>query len=172
MFSIKSFGIQVLFCPNMHSVGFFINIIHINSPAKNAKWEVDMWKGQTLRFLTGPLRGEKYPIIGNTKNTLQLSQKNSKFIPRSAPNRKALKPNNGDKFSIGPGYATPMCYTRKAGETAVWTWKNAISIPGTYNFYICGLNDAIDTTEFLEENNNASIDVELWNYKTKEFEYL
>ena len=140
--------------------------------AKNAKWEVDMWKGQTLRFLTGPLRGEKYPIIGNTKNTLQLSQKNSKFIPRSAPNRKALKPNNGDKFSIGPGYATPMCYTRKAGETAIWTWRNAISIPGTYNFYICGLNDAIDTTEFLEENNNASIDVELWNYKTKEFEYL
>jgi len=112
--------------------------------AKNGRWEVDMWKGQTLRFLTGPMRGEKFPIIGNSKNTLQLSQKNSKYIPRSAPNRKALKPNIENKFSIGPGYATPMCYTRKTGAVGEWTWKNAVQIPGTYNFYVYGLNDAID----------------------------
>jgi len=140
--------------------------------AKNGKWQVNKWAGNTLRFLTGPLRGEKFPIISNSKSTLLFAKKDSKFIPRSAPNRKALKPNVGDKFSIGPGYATPMCYTRKSGESAVFEWKNAIAYPGTYNLYIYGLNDAIDTTEFLEENNNASIDVKVWNYKTKQFDML
>ncbi|RLD11576.1 MAG: hypothetical protein DRI44_03265, partial [Chlamydiae bacterium] len=132
----------------------------------------DKWVGHTLRFLTGPLRGEKYPIVSNSKNTILLASKNSRYIPRSAPNRKALKPNKGNKFSIGPAYATPMCYTRKSGESAAWTWKNAIPYPGTYNLYIYGLNDAIDTTEFLEENNNALLDVEIWNYHTKKFDVL
>ena len=140
--------------------------------AKSGGWKLDKWAGQTLRFLTGPLRGEKYPIISNSKNILILAQNDAKDIPRSAPNRKALKPVTGDKFSIGPGYATPMCYTRKSGESATWTWENVIAFPGTYDLYIHGLNDAIDTTEFLEENNNASIDVEVWNYKTKEFNML
>ena len=140
--------------------------------AKSGGWKLNKWAGQTLRFLTGPLRGEKYPIISNSKNTLMLSEKNSGDIPRSSPNRKALKPNIGNKFSVGPGYATPMCYTRKSGKPATWTWGNAIPYSGTYDLYIHGLNDAIDTTEFLEENNNASIDVELWNYKTKEFNML
>ena len=139
---------------------------------KQGGWKKDKWIGHTLRFLTGPLRGEKYPIISNSKNTLLLAQKNSKFLPRSSPNRKSLKPRSGDKFSVGPGYQTPMCYTRASGKSATWTWKNAIAYPGTYNLYIHGLNDAIDTTEFLEENNNASIDVEIWNYKTKEFDVL
>lgn len=34
------------------------------------------------------------------------------------------------------------------------------------------MNDAIDTTEFFEENNNSSIDVEVWNYNTKSFDKL
>jgi len=139
---------------------------------KNGDWQENKWAGNTLRFLTGPLRGEKYPIVGNSKNTITIGQRNSKFIPRSAPNRKLLKPNKEDKFSIGPGYATPMCYTRKSGTSAVWTWKNVILYPGTYSLYIYGLNDAIDTTEFLEENNNASLDVAVWNYSTKEFDTL
>jgi len=140
--------------------------------AKKGGWKKDKWVGHTLRFLTGPLRGEKYPIISNSKNTILLAAKDSKYIPRSAPNRKALKPNKDNKFSIGPGYATPMCYTRKSGDSAVWSWKNAIPYSGTYNLYIYGLNDAIDTTEFLEENNNALIDVEVWNYEAKKFDVL
>jgi len=139
---------------------------------KNGRWKDNKWIGHTLRFLTGPLRGEKYPIVGNSKKTITIGERDAKFIPRSAPNRKPLKPNKEDKFSIGPGYATPMCYTRKSGESAEWTWENAVPYKGTYNFYIYGLNDAIDTTEFLEENNNASLDVELWNYQTKEFDFL
>ena len=140
--------------------------------SNKGNWKKDKWKDHTLRFLTGPLRGEKYPVISNTKNTLIFSQKNSRYSPRSAPNRKALRPNKGDKFSIGPGYGTPMCYTRKSGESATWSWKNAIPYSGMYDLYIYGLNDAIDTTEFLEENNNAAIDVEVWNYKTKQFDML
>ena len=140
--------------------------------AKNGGWKNNKWAGHTLRFLTGPLRGEKFPIISNSKNTLMLAAKNSEYIPRSAPNRKPLKPNIGNKFSVGPGYATPMCYTRKSGESATWEWKNAIPYSGTYNLYIYGLNDAIDTTEFLEENNNASIDVALWNYKKLKFDII
>jgi hypothetical protein len=34
------------------------------------------------------------------------------------------------------------------------------------------LNDAIDTTEFLEENYNAAIDVEVWNYRSERFDML
>ena len=139
---------------------------------KHGGWENNKWIGHTLRFLTGPLRGEQFPIIGNSKNVITLGEKNSKFVPRSSPNRKVLKPNLEDKFSIGPGYATPLCYTRKSGGTATWLWKNAIPYPGSYNLYIYGLNDAIDTTEFLEENNNASLDVEIWNYNTGEFNFL
>ena len=140
--------------------------------AKNGKWKINKWAGHTIRFLTGKLRGEKYPIIDNSKSTLNLAQKSTAFIPRSSPNRRALKPRKGDKFSIGPGFKTPLCYTRKTGESAVWTWRNIIPYPGTYNFYIYGLNDAIDTTEFLEENNNASIDVELWNYKDNIYDMI
>ena len=139
---------------------------------KTGGWQNNKWEGHTLRFLTGPLRGEKYPIVGNSKKTITLGERDSKYIPRSAPNRKSLKPNKDDKFSIGPGFATPMCYTRSSGESGVWTWENAIPYSGTYHFYIHGLNDAIDTTEFLEENNNASLDVELWNYETKEFDTI
>ena len=139
---------------------------------KNANWENDMWKGQTLRFLNGPLRGEKYPISSNTKNSLKLSETGSKYVPRSAPNKKSLKPDKGDKFSVGPGYNSPFCYTRKPNEEGEWIWKNAVHTPGTYNLYIYGLNDAIETTEFFEENNNSSIDVELWNYKYKKFDII
>jgi DNA uptake protein ComE-like DNA-binding protein len=47
-----------------------------------------------------------------------------------------------------------------------------VPVPGTYNLYIFGLSDAINTTEFLEENDNASLDVAVWNYKTEQFDTL
>jgi len=147
--------------------------------AKNGGWQADKWKGQTLRFLTGPLRGEKFLVIGNTKNSINLSEKGAAFKPYSAPNRKLCQPEKGDSFSIGPGYASALCYTRTGGDLGEWEWKNALppSPPlkgdpkgrGMFNLYIYGLNDAIDTTEFFEENNNASLDVDVWNYKTQKF---
>ena len=148
---------------------------------KNGGWQPDKWKGQTLRFLTGKLRGEKFPILGNTKNVITLGDLRSVQNPYSAPNRMTLQPEKGDKFSIGPGYASALCFTRTGGESAEWTWKNALNVAqasrlttseANQNLYIYGLNDAIDTTEFFEENNNASLDVEVWNWKSQEFDKL
>jgi len=143
---------------------------------KNGNWKVDQWKGQTLRFLTGKLRGEKFPVFGNTKNVISVGDKRSVDPTYSVPNRKTLSPEKGDKFSLGPGYASSFCFTKTGGEEGEWTWKNALPTAknenSDYNLYIHGLNDAIDTTEFFEENNNASLNVEVWNWKTKKFDKL
>ena len=141
---------------------------------KNGNWKVDQWKGQTLRFLTGKLRGEKFPVFGNTKNVISVGDKKSIDPTYSVPNRKTLSPEKGDKFSLGPGYASAFCFTKTGGEEGEWTWKNAVSRISKceLNLYIHGLNDAIDTTEFFEENNNAALSVEVWNWKTKEFDKL
>jgi len=139
---------------------------------KNGGWKVDHWKGQTIRFLTGKMRGEKFPIVSNSKNVILLGESKSVDIPYSAPNRMPVQPAKGDRFSLGPGYASPFCFTTKGNDESEWTWKNAIHYPGEYNLYIYGLNDAIDTTEFFEENNNSSLDVEVWNYTTKSFDKL
>ena len=132
--------------------------------AKDANWEIDQWKGHTLRYLTGPLRGETFAIHGNTSSSLKLVTDESKNSPRSVPQRLLNKPNKGDEFTLGPGYLTPICYTRKTNQTGEWVWHDAIPVKGTYNLYLYGLNDAISTTEFLEENYNASLDVDLWDY--------
>ncbi len=149
---------------------------------KNGNFQIDNWKGQSVKFLTGPLRGEKFVIIANTKNVITLAEKNSSHNPYSAPNRRLCQPNKGDIFSIGPGYASALCYTKKGGEVGEWEWKNALlnvsqasrltASEANKNLYIYGLNDAIDTTEFFEENNNASLDVDVWNYKTQKFDSL
>ena len=100
------------------------------------------------------------------------------FIDIHKMPEKILTPEKGDKFSIGPGYASALCFTKKGGDESEWTWKNALPNVGQasrlteFNLYIHGLSDAIDTTEFLEENNNAAIDVDVWNYKTKTFDTL
>jgi type II secretory pathway component PulK len=139
---------------------------------REAEWIVDQWKGHTLRFTSGPLRGESFPIAGNTRNILAISHESSGYAPRSAPGRNVLKPQKGSSFSIGPGYKSSMCYTRKSNQSGEWLWRRRIPVPGRYGLYIYGLNDAIDTTEFLEENYNAAIDVEVWNYKSERFDLL
>ncbi|MCK5853433.1 hypothetical protein KAH27_10435, partial [bacterium] len=119
---------------------------------KNTDWEIDQWKGQTLRFMTGKMRGECFPVFGNTRKSILLTDPNNYQKPRSTPGLKSLSAKKDDLFSIGPGYKTPLCFTRKENCKGEWTWKKRISTPGKYDLYIFGLNDAIDTTEFLEEN--------------------
>lgn len=140
--------------------------------AKDAQWEIDQWKGHTLRYLTGPLRGESFAIHGNSTRSLTLVTEDNKNSPRSVPKRLLNRPNKGDEFCIGPGYLTPLCYTRKANQEGEWTWHDAIPVKGTYNLYVYGLNDAISTTEFLEENYNSSLDVDLWNYTEGKWDNL
>ena len=140
--------------------------------AKDAKWEIDQWKGHTLRYLTGPLRGESFAIHGNSARSLNLVTEDNKNAPRSVPQRLLHKPNKGDEFTIGPGYLTPLCFTRQANQEGEWLWRDAIPVKGTYNLYVYGLNDAISTTEFLEENYNSSLDVDLWNYTEEKWDSL
>jgi hypothetical protein len=138
----------------------------------SANWTINQWKGQTIRFTSGPLRGESFPVSGNTRNILVISYESSGVVPRSAPGRKVLRPEKGSTFSLGPGYKSSLCYTRNSNESGEWLWRRRIPVSGTFGLYIYGLNDAIDTTEFLEENYNASIDVEVWNYTSEQFDLL
>ncbi len=50
-------------------------------------------------------------------------------------------------------------FWRKNGDEGIWEWKNKRLSRNDYGLYLHGLNDSIDTTEFLEENHNAQLDV-------------
>lgn len=140
--------------------------------ANSANWEINMWRNHTVRFMTGKLRGEMFPVFGNTRNTLQLNDPAVRTVVRSSPGRKALTPAIGDIFTVGPGYASGLCYTRRANTSGEWTWRQRISKPGSYHLYIFGLSDSISTTEFLEENDNAALDIEVWNFEKNEYDML
>ena len=140
--------------------------------AVNGGWEPGQWKGHTVRFLTGPMRGERFPIFDNTSRSLVLQQRGATQQPLSSPSSLPLRPLRGDQFSIGPGYATPLCYTRRPSEQGEWHWHNVPPIYTAADLYIYGLSDSIRTTEFLEENNNAALDVDVWNFKTEQYDRL
>jgi len=140
--------------------------------ADDAAWENDQWRFQTVRFMTGKLRGESFPIAGNTRTTLQLAAPRDSAAVRSSPGRKSLQPSRGDLFAVGPGYASALCYARRPEQKGEWTWRQRIAMPGRYHLYIFGLNDSISTTEFLEENDNAGLDIEVWNFSGQHYDLL
>jgi hypothetical protein len=131
----------------------------------DANWEPGIWKGQTLRILSGGQKSEEYAIEDNQENSVSVSG-------YSVPGERELRARVGDKFSVGAGYSTPMFYTRKDGEEGVWEWKNKGLGRMEYGLYIFGLNDSIDTTEFLEENHNAAIEVAVYNHVTREYDLI
>ncbi|MCX7001651.1 MAG: helix-hairpin-helix domain-containing protein, partial [bacterium] len=131
----------------------------------NCSWEPNIWAGQTLRLMSGVLNGEKYFITNSTQSGVTVAG-------YSTQSGKQLQVNPGDRFSVGPGYATPMFYCRQNGEAGVWEWPNKGIEPMSYGLYLSGLNDAIITTEFLEENHNAELRIEVFNYQTEAFEQL
>jgi hypothetical protein len=65
-----------------------------------------------------------------------------------------------------------MFYTRRNGEEGIWEWNKKGLQKNVYGLYLFGLNDSIDTTEFLEENYNPQIEVFVYNYDTETFEAL
>jgi hypothetical protein len=132
---------------------------------RGTNWEPGIWKDQTLRILNGPLKGEKFLIRSSTENSVAVDG-------YSIPGNQQFRADASVKFSVGPGYSTPMYYTRTDNEKGIWEWKDKGVKSGTYGLYIFGLSDSIDTTEFLEENFNAEMDVAVWNYKSGEFESL
>ena len=132
---------------------------------KGAKWEANIWVDQSVSVLSGKNRGEIYKISGNTANKATIAG-------RSIPNRKQFSIRRGDRFSIGPGYATSLFYTRKETQPGIWEWKNKGIPKGDYDLTLFGLNDSIKTTEFLEENHNAAINVYIYNYAENNFNLL
>ena len=132
---------------------------------EGVNWEPDTWKGHTLRVMTGTQREEKIPIIASSRTGLTVDG-------LTAPSELQLKLKKGDMVSVGPGYATPFYYATKDGEAGEWEWRDKGLEKADYGLYLFGLNDAIDTTEFLEENHNAEMEVFIYNYQTGEYDSL
>ncbi len=131
--------------------------------AEDVDWEPGIWRNQKLRMMTGEQKGESYVIVDNTPESITLDG-------YSCPGRKQLSVRRGDTFSVGPGYSSALYYTRQAEEPGEWEWKNKGLKRGSYGLYIAGLSDSINTTEFLEENHNAELSVEAYNYETRAYE--
>lgn len=138
--------------------------------ARRGGWVPNQWSGHRLRFLTGPLRGEVFRVFANSERALALAPSATTAAPLSSPSRRALQPLQGDRFALGPGYAAPLCYARDNGQQGEWLWKRALTDRGAFHLYIHGLNDRINTTEFVEENYNAALDVDVWNWRTHTFD--
>jgi hypothetical protein len=131
----------------------------------SCSWEPNIWAGQTLRVMSGAQNGEKYFITNSTQSGLTIAG-------YSTQNSKQLRVLPGDRFSVGPGYSTPMFYCRQNGEAGVWEWQNKDLEPMSYGLYLSGLSDSINTTEFLEENHNAILQVDVFNFRTEAFEQV
>jgi len=128
-------------------------------------WGPGIWAGQRLKMVSGDLAGEEFVVTNSRKNGLLLDG-------YSTDKKVKLRVRAGDKFSVGPGYSTPMYYTRKSGEEGIWEWQNKKLEKMSYALYLFGLNDSIKTTEFLEENWNANLGAMVFNYTTREYDML
>ncbi|NLF39399.1 helix-hairpin-helix domain-containing protein [bacterium] len=126
-------------------------------------WEQGVWVDHSLRMVSGDQKGEKFPVTANSDNSLSVAG-------YSVPNGTQLRARPGDRFSVGPGYATPFYYTRQNGDEGIWEWKHKGLDRVSYGLYLSGLNDSIDTTEFLEENHNAVLNVAVYNFRTAAFD--
>jgi len=133
--------------------------------AMDAQWEPGVWKGQTLRITSGKLSGEEFAIKDNTANGIATEG-------YSIPGGYNLRVLRGDTFSLGPGYASSMYYTRHDRDEGEWEWENKGLEKSSYGLYLFGLNDSINTTEFLEENHNAELEVSVFNYDTHKYEKM
>lgn len=123
-----------------------------------AQWEPDEWAGQTLVVMSGAQKGQRWPVRGNGPRSVTVAG-------LSVPGGEAVRLVKGDLVAVGPGYGSGMVVTRRSGERGEWEWQvTGIERGCRYKVYVYGLNDGIVTTEFLEENHNARLDVEVWNF--------
>ncbi len=128
-------------------------------------WMTNQWAGQTIKVLSGILKGESFPITGNGCNTIRIAG-------LSTEHEKEFTIHKGDEISLGPGYSTPLYYSRTNNDTGEWEWCSADITPGYYHVYLKGLNDSIRTTEFIEENFNADMTVLLYNFSSNTYDEL
>lgn len=128
-------------------------------------WPPGIWNGYKLTLISGELNGEEFIITNNTGVNISVRG-------YSTASGRKLSAKPGDRFMIGPGYSTPLYYTRHSNEDGIWEWQNKNLEPASYGLYLYGLNDSITTTEFLEENWNAELSMAVFNFKTRQFDEL
>jgi hypothetical protein len=156
---------------NVHLEGWkptFGKVLQCNNQTlstADVNWEPALWSNQTLRVLSGDMKGEEFYVISSQNNSVMVDG-------YSIPGHKQLRLNRGDLFCVGPGYSTPMFYCRHDNEEGIWEWKDKNLKKQKYGLYLFGLSDSIDTTEFLEENFNAEVEVSVFNYATRVFDSL
>ncbi|MCX7848225.1 MAG: hypothetical protein N2595_09390 [bacterium] len=130
-----------------------------------AVWPVNVWSNQLIHMLSGSRRGETFAIQGNSQNRLRV-------VGRSVPSRQTFYAAAGDRYSLGPGYASSFYYTRSETDSGEWEWKNKRIPKATYRLFICGLNDSIRTTEFLEENYNPRLDIRVYDFEKGAYDLI
>jgi hypothetical protein len=133
--------------------------------AKDLSWQPGIWQSSLLRMLNGSMQNDTFVIKNNSARGVQVTGYGSL-------SGKRIRAAKGDMFSVGPGYSSCMYYSIREGDPGEWEWKHKGLQPSNYDLYIYGLSDSIDTTEFLEENFNTELEVEAFNYVTREYDAL
>lgn len=129
---------------------------------KNGSWPDDFWKSSKLRFASGELKDEIFVITGSFKNVVLPSG-------ASLPGKKRLKDFRSGSASLGPGYKNIFYAAYKNNAQGEWTFSNLWDCAGG-ELYLKGLSDAINSGEFLEENHNARLEPELFDFEKKAWE--
>ena len=119
-------------------------------------WPAGFWAGQKIRFLSGELKGETFAVTGSFENGV---------FPGglSLPGRRRLRAFKEGLAALGPGYGNIFYTASKNDARSEWTFSNLWNCAGG-ELYLKGLSDAIDSGEFLEENHNAPLKPELFNW--------
>ncbi len=128
----------------------------------NGSWAIDFWAGQKIRFLSGELKGETFAVTGSFENVVFP-------VGLSLPGRKRPSAFKKGSASLGPGYANIFYTASKNGAQSEWTFSNLWDCAGG-ELYLKGLSDAVDSGEFLEENHNALLEPELFDWSQNAWE--
>lgn len=128
----------------------------------NAGWPNDLWRGQKARIISGELKGEMFAVTGSFENVVCAAT-------YSLPGRKRLKTFKEGVAALGPGYKNIFYISWKNNAQGEWTFSNLWDCAGG-ELYLKGLSDAVDSGEFLEENHNALIRPELFDWHNNDWE--
>lgn len=125
-------------------------------------WPLDFWRGQKLRVMEGELKGEVFAVTGSVRNAVLTEGV-------SLPGKRRLKDFREGLVSLGPGYRDLFYTAAKNNSRGEWTFSNLWDcVDG--ELYLKGLCDAIDSGEFLEENHNALVTPELFDWENNAWE--
>ena len=129
---------------------------------QSADWPRDFWRGQKARILSGELKGETFAVTGSFENVVCTGT-------HSLPGRKRLNCFKEGMAALGPGYKNIFYTAWKNNAQGEWTFSNLWDCADG-ELYLKGLSDAVDSGEFLEENHNALIQPELFDWRNNNWE--